>query len=823
MKKRTAILCCCAAVICLMFLSSLLGIATAAWAGVSRPETSASEAAKKLWDQTAGPGQTSGVHVLSEDSGETLSGDCFGAKVIGGVTSAEPFGPWDSQDVDKTVYRAENLTSVRIEALDYSLREGIGMWYRNVGTWQGRAVDLKATLTDYEFYTNGGIPSHMILWGMRDRIGFCVAGEAYIDIRYEYFDAETGEALSLPSFMTFDDVDWGQAIQLTDNSGELYAPEDSNLRCLTADDGSVIFVSDGAWYDDASASAHNSVKADSFMTRFEGTGQTQRFYCCYYFREGYESKKNFLSDFSDTQAMQVFCDSLDYFGYSGKPLAPSEPATPVKEVSDSDETGTENTLSGIQESFTYSIYHNIPNEEPNGYYTGYTLTDQLPAGLTLISASVFDEAGTDVTESFTVNADGQTVSFTAKDTGRAGFYYDTYRFDLKVSILADADLTPWLTTGEEGEEYVIPNRASVSIIRDGVIEKETNETLTHIRTLYRDCQLQIHKTDEFSGLSLSDAEFTLYQWNRGTKEYEELEKLTYDEEKEVYVSSPLFANLQNESRFKAAETRNPDQYQGSWEEEFTLTQDNQIIEYDVTNTPYAEHTITKTALVIHDGQPGETVSDFETPVLVSGGDIIEYHIDVTRNCTLGFRSGTFTVTDEIPENSIWEEDTLKITGEITNALPESAASIDQMKEEEGVITWTITDLDDGEGAHLTFQITAPEEETLLTNTAWLHIPGNSDLESNQTNHQTEPPEDTDPDPDTDTATDSGKDSDTSTATTKKTTVKKPATSTSSTSTPSSSSASSPKTGDDTPLLLYAAIPLLAAGLLIYLICRRKFR
>ena len=112
MKKRTAILCCCAAVICLMFLSSLLGIATAAWAGVSRPETSASEAAKKLWDQTAGPGQTSGVHVLSEDSGETLSGDCFGAKVIEGVTSAELFGPWDSQDVDKTVYREYSCAGV---------------------------------------------------------------------------------------------------------------------------------------------------------------------------------------------------------------------------------------------------------------------------------------------------------------------------------------------------------------------------------------------------------------------------------------------------------------------------------------------------------------------------------------------------------------------------------------------------------------------------------------------------------------------------------------------------------------------------------------
>ena len=48
MKKRTTVLCCAIASICLLFLSSLLGIAATAWAGVSRPETPS--AAQKLWD-----------------------------------------------------------------------------------------------------------------------------------------------------------------------------------------------------------------------------------------------------------------------------------------------------------------------------------------------------------------------------------------------------------------------------------------------------------------------------------------------------------------------------------------------------------------------------------------------------------------------------------------------------------------------------------------------------------------------------------------------------------------------------------------------------
>lgn len=820
MKKRTTALCCTAAFLCLLFLSCLLGIAVTAWAGVSRPETPPS--AQKLWDETTPPGQMANVQVISGDSEDILDGDFFGAKVIDGVTRAEPFGPWDNLDVSRTSYSPDSLTSVRIPASDDSLQGQIGMWYRNVGTWQGRSVDLKATLTDYEFYTNDDAPSQMILWGMKDRIGFCVAGESYIDIRYDFSDSETGEPLSLPAYMTFDDVDWGQAIEITDNPGSLYAPAGTSLRCLTGADDSVIFVSDGAWYDDRSDSAHNSAIEDSFMTRFEGTGQTQRFYCCYYFREGYISTLNFLADYADEQALTAFCDALDYFGYSGQPLAPSEPATPVKEVADSDEKGTENTLSDLGEAYTYSVYHTVPNEEPTSYYAGYTLTDLLPEGLELTGAAVYDETGTEVTEDFTVQTQGQTVTFTANDTNRAGFYYNTYRFDLHVKVREDADLTPCLVSTEAGLEYILTNRASVSILRDGVIEKETNETHTHIRTLYQNGLLQIHKSDEFSGVSLPDAEFTLYEWDRAAKEYRERETLVYEESAEVYLSTALCATLDNDGRFKVVETRTPDQYQGSWEEEFTLTKNDQILSFDVTNTPMADHTITKTAVVIRDGDIIKEAPDtFDPPVDVLAGDIIEYQIDVVRNCTPGYYSGSFTVTDKIPDNAVWDKETLKITGEITNPSSHSLASIDSMAEEDGVITWEITDLDDGEGAHLTFQTEAPDDEVLLTNIAWLHLPGKPDQPSNETAHQTEPLPETDETPDhsddSKTVTDSGKDSDTST--TKKTTVKKPS---SASSTPASTS-SSPKTGDSHPVVILSVILLGSLGLILSLLIRKKYR
>lgn len=300
---------------------------------------------------------------------------------------------------------------------------------------------------------------------------------------------------------------------------------------------------------------------------------------------------------------------------------------------------------------------------------------------------------------------------------------------------------------ENGPEYVLPNRASVSILRDGAIEKETNETQTHIRTLYQNGLVQIHKSDEFSGVSLPDAEFTLYEWDSVAQEYRERETLVYDESAEIYLSRALCATLDNEGRFKIVETRTPDQYQGSWEEEFTLTENDQILSFDVTNTPMADHTITKTAVVIRGGGIIKEAPDtFDPPVDVLAGDIIEYQIDVVRNCTPGYRSGTFTVTDEIPSEAVWEEETLKITGEITNPSPNCAASIDSMSEEDGVITWEITDLDNGEGAHLTFQVKAPNEDALLTNAAWLHFPGKEDQQSNETAHQVQPLPETDETP-----------------------------------------------------------------------------
>lgn len=706
---------------------------SAVWAAILKPSTPNNAAV--LWDKSTAASDTNKVHTLNSD--DLIKADYFGAKCISGITVAEPFGPWDDLDVTRTNYNSETVTSKRIPANDASYKNQLGVWYRNVGNYQGRSIDLKATLTDYEFYSNDGITSQMILWARKDKIGFCVAGESWIDIKYEFFDSTTGEAVSLKAYMTFDDVDWGQAIEILQNPGELYVPSDSNLRCIAGSGSSPVFLSDGAWYPDSNAS-HASSPADSFMTMFEGNYQLQRFYCCYYFREDYVSRQNFLIDYSDEVSLQTFCNSLDYFGYSGLPLAPTVPSTPTKQVSDQDETGVGNTLTGISESFTYSIYHNVPNENPEHYYNSYTLTDALPECLELISVNIYDETQQEITDDFSTQTDQQTVFITALNPARADFYYDTYRFDLHVKIRQDADLTPFLVTNDEGDFYYqFSNQAYITIERNGIIQKDSNQTTTRLKELYSQGMVKIHKFDAISQKPLSNAVFTLYEWDQFKETFVEQETLFFDKEETCFYSSPLSKNSKNLGRYKVIETKVPEKYEGAWEQELELTEDGQLFEFEVENMPLADHTITKTVSVVN----GENLVHINpgtksAPESIQQGDLLEYHIDVVRDCAPGYKSGTFTITDSIPKNCIWSKETLKLAGQITNASKNSTASIDSMKVEKDTITWTISDLDNGEGVSLSFQVQAPKQKAAIENTAYLNLPDESPIPSNTTYHQT---------------------------------------------------------------------------------------
>ncbi len=114
--------------------------------------------------------------------------------------------------------------------------------------------------------------------------------------------------------------------------------------------------------------------------------------------------------------------------------------------------------------------------------------------------------------------------------------------------------------------------------------------------------IQIRKTDSVKGAILSDAEFTISQYNTFSGKYENTlgaaSKLAYDEKSQLYISGDLTVNKSNGGKFKVTETKAPQGYIGGWEREFILTEDNLHPEpFEAVNEPdrppLTEITVTK--------------------------------------------------------------------------------------------------------------------------------------------------------------------------------------------------------------------------------------
>lgn len=103
-------------------------------------------------------------------------------------------------------------------------------------------------------------------------------------------------------------------------------------------------------------------------------------------------------------------------------------------------------------------------------------------------------------------------------------------------------------------------------------------------------RIKIKKTDSIKGEVLTDAEFTVYQFNTATGKYENtlgtLAKLFFDEKSQMYLSKELAITSSNTGKFKVLETKAPAGYHGSWEKEFILTEeDPEPPPFEVTNDP----------------------------------------------------------------------------------------------------------------------------------------------------------------------------------------------------------------------------------------------
>lgn len=104
-------------------------------------------------------------------------------------------------------------------------------------------------------------------------------------------------------------------------------------------------------------------------------------------------------------------------------------------------------------------------------------------------------------------------------------------------------------------------------------------------------KIEIMKTDEDTGEVLKDAEFTLYEYSTSRKGYKKNGVLLkYDSKSQMYASEELLMTADNAGKFCIKETKNPKGYEGGWEKEVDVTDEDASFYYEVTNKAIPDYT-----------------------------------------------------------------------------------------------------------------------------------------------------------------------------------------------------------------------------------------
>ena len=110
----------------------------------------------------------------------------------------------------------------------------------------------------------------------------------------------------------------------------------------------------------------------------------------------------------------------------------------------------------------------------------------------------------------------------------------------------------------------------------------------------KNVNLVIKKKDATTAEALKGAEFTVYKLKNG--QWEPYTKAVWQDDYKEYMALNLSEADTENGKFKVVETKNPAGYTGSWEKEFTATDEGVVtLTLDVTNTrKTGQITITKT-------------------------------------------------------------------------------------------------------------------------------------------------------------------------------------------------------------------------------------
>ena len=427
------------------------------------------------------------------------------------ITKATPFGEWDYTNADTvddtTLAQIKGIANiVWIDKDDHSYDGKIGMIYDNVGSYNGHTISLKVTYmgTTEDATTNGyGLIMYNNSLALR-----ASAAPAYLKIKYEFLDAETGKAIDVKGYQGFEDLDVYQGFKI-DNYDKIYYRSAAAENLKVANYGGEL--SDliqstiaGDLHDDPTDSAKIAYTFSGSEITFTWT--TSRTYYknnvpdklyglarCFKGLDKEQSIAQALATYYYVDASGNICEpttegatiksAVVTLRTNSNKIVASDTKDPLKTISDTKGDALTKDVYTKDDKIYFSVIHEVPGEQASNYYKSYVLTDELDSALqtSVSDIKIYNDATkANVSDKFNITVTNQNnktiVTATAKENSLndSKFYATAYNMVIGVNVKANADLTNYYKDGY----YNIPNTAKVSV---NSTDKTSNEVVVKIK------------------------------------------------------------------------------------------------------------------------------------------------------------------------------------------------------------------------------------------------------------------------------------------------------------------------------------------------------
>lgn len=340
--------------------------------------------------------------------------------------------------------------------------------YNNVGEYNGKKVDAIVTVKDWSTYS---LKNAYINVRMQKSIAVEMRGMNSATVTTTFYEHGTDKKLNVKGFITYGDIDAGQSVSIPKTGVDTFYLSKDNVLKYKDNTDSVLFESQTT--EDTPATDIKTMVTATYT----GTGTTTKFIKNMALYPG-RTPEGYMKDETDAYKTGL---NFDYYYTTGKKPVPTENQVPIKRVSDSDEKDkVENTLNSKEETYHYTLTHNLPDESPDFYHTSYSITDPIIPELQVGNIKVIDENKADVAKRFDISVDKDNVlHVVAKkaELAKADIYGHTYKVTFDATIREGADLSKYLN--DKGE-IDIQNKATAEVDK---ASKPSNGTDTHVPSI----------------------------------------------------------------------------------------------------------------------------------------------------------------------------------------------------------------------------------------------------------------------------------------------------------------------------------------------------